>query len=106
MGASRRYTKASSVLSISYVTPARNAHKIPEGSWFPLLVRALVSLRPSWRRGREVALARRGAEHFAPDLIDWHDFTEEYGGFPLEKARFKRPPPPTSAERSHALFGH
>lgn len=37
-----------------------NAHKIPQGGWFPLLVGAVaLTLMLSWRRGREVALARR-----------------------------------------------
>ena len=37
-----------------------NAHKIPQGGWFPLMVGALaLTLMLSWRRGREVALARR-----------------------------------------------
>jgi KUP system potassium uptake protein len=38
-----------------------NAHKIPQGGWFPLLVGA-AALTLSWRRGREVALARREAD--------------------------------------------
>jgi KUP system potassium uptake protein len=40
-----------------------NAHKIPQGGWFPLLVGAVaLTLMLSWRRGREVALARREAD--------------------------------------------
>src|SRR3954452_309097 len=39
---------------------ASNAHKIPEGGWFPLLVGAVaLTLMLTWRRGRAVALARR-----------------------------------------------
>jgi len=40
-----------------------NAHKIPQGGWFPLLVGAVaLTLMLSWRRGREIALARREAD--------------------------------------------
>jgi KUP system potassium uptake protein len=40
-----------------------NAHKIPQGGWFPLLVGTVaLTLMLSWRRGREVALARREAD--------------------------------------------
>ena len=46
------------LLDLTFV--ASNAHKIPEGGWFPLLVGAIaLTLMLSWRRGREVALARR-----------------------------------------------
>jgi KUP system potassium uptake protein len=39
---------------------ASNAHKIPQGGWFPLLIGALaLTLMLSWRRGRAIALARR-----------------------------------------------
>jgi KUP system potassium uptake protein len=45
-------------LDVTFV--ASNAHKIPDGGWFPLIVGALaLTLMLSWRRGREVALARR-----------------------------------------------
>ncbi len=37
-----------------------NAHKIPQGGWFPLVVGAVaLTLMLTWMRGREVALARR-----------------------------------------------
>jgi KUP system potassium uptake protein len=45
---------------LDLVFVASNVHKIPDGGWFPLLVGALaLTLMLSWRRGREVALARR-----------------------------------------------
>ncbi|GIQ75371.1 putative potassium transport system protein kup [Bradyrhizobium sp. RD5-C2] len=53
-----------------------NAHKIPQGGWFPLLVgSAALTLMLSWRRGREVALARREA-----DAIPLQAFIEELSG--------------------------
>ena len=46
------------VLDLTFV--ASNAHKIPEGGWFPLLIGAIaLTLMLTWRRGRAVALARR-----------------------------------------------
>ncbi len=37
-----------------------NAHKIPQGGWFPLVVGAVaLTLMLTWMRGREVALTRR-----------------------------------------------
>jgi KUP system potassium uptake protein len=40
-----------------------NAHKIPQGGWFPLLVGTIALMfMLSWRRGRDVALARREAD--------------------------------------------
>ena len=51
-------TLAFLALDLTFV--ASNVHKIPDGGWFPLLVGAIVlTLMLSWRRGREVALARR-----------------------------------------------
>src|SRR3954469_17923012 len=45
-------------LDLSFV--ASNTHKIPDGGWFPLIVGAIaLTLMLTWRRGREVALARR-----------------------------------------------
>ena len=45
-------------LDVTFV--AANAHKIPQGGWFPLLVAVLVlTLVLCWRRGRAAALARR-----------------------------------------------
>jgi len=53
-----------------------NAHKIPQGGWFPLLVgSAALTLMLSWRRGREVALARREA-----DAIPLQTFIDELSG--------------------------
>jgi KUP system potassium uptake protein len=53
-----------------------NAHKIPQGGWFPLLVGAVaLTLMLSWRRGREVALARREA-----DAIPLETFIKELSG--------------------------
>ena len=53
-----------------------NAHKIPQGGWFPLLVGAVaLTLMLSWRRGREVALARREA-----DAIPLRTFIEGLSG--------------------------
>jgi KUP system potassium uptake protein len=53
-----------------------NAHKIPQGGWFPLLVGATaLTLMLSWRRGREVALARREA-----DAVPLRTFIEGLSG--------------------------
>ena len=50
-------------LALDLTFVASNTHKIPDGGWFPLLVGAVVlTLMLSWRRGREVALARRGED--------------------------------------------
>jgi KUP system potassium uptake protein len=47
-------------LALDLTFVASNAHKIPDGGWFPLMVGAIaLTLMLSWRRGREVALARR-----------------------------------------------
>lgn len=47
-------------LLLDLVFVASNVHKIPDGGWFPLLVGATaLTLMLTWRRGREVALARR-----------------------------------------------
>jgi KUP system potassium uptake protein len=46
-------------LALDLTFVASNAHKIPDGGWFPLLVGAVaLTLMLSWRRGRAVALAR------------------------------------------------
>ena len=50
--------------------------QIPQGGWFPLLVGAVaLTLMLSWRRGREVALARREA-----DAIPLRTFIEGLSG--------------------------
>ena len=55
-------------LDLTFVTS--NAHKIPDGGWFPLLVGAVaLTLMLSWRRGREVALARREEDAVALDTF-------------------------------------
>jgi KUP system potassium uptake protein len=57
------------VLDATFVVS--NAHKIPQGGWFPLLVGSVaLTLMLSWRRGREVALARREAEVPLQTFID------------------------------------
>ena len=46
------------LLDITFVSA--NVHKIPAGGWFPLLVGAVtLSMMLCWRRGREVAFAKR-----------------------------------------------
>lgn len=53
-----------------------NAHKIPQGGWFPLLIGTVaLTLMLSWRRGREVALAKREA-----DAIPLESFIAELSG--------------------------
>jgi KUP system potassium uptake protein len=57
-------------LALDLTFVASNAHKIPDGGWFPLLVGAVaLTLMLSWRRGRAVALARR--EEDATRLTDF-----------------------------------
>src|SRR3954469_17876468 len=47
-------------LALDLTFVASNTHKIPDGGWFPLIVGAIaLTLMLTWRRGREVALARR-----------------------------------------------
>jgi KUP system potassium uptake protein len=47
-------------LSMDVTFVSANAHKIPAGGWFPLLIGTMsLTLMLSWRRGRAVALARR-----------------------------------------------
>ena len=47
-------------LALDLVFVASNVHKIPEGGWFPLLVGAVaLALMLTWRRGRDIAIARR-----------------------------------------------
>ena len=47
-------------LSMDVTFVSANAHKIPAGGWFPLLIGAVsLTLMLCWRRGRAVALARR-----------------------------------------------
>jgi KUP system potassium uptake protein len=46
------------LLDVTFVSA--NAHKIPAGGWFPLLIGAVsLTLMLCWRRGRAIALARR-----------------------------------------------
>ena len=55
-------------LDVTFV--ASNAHKISDGGWFPLLVGAIaLTLMLSWRRGREVALARREEDAISLDIF-------------------------------------
>jgi KUP system potassium uptake protein len=61
-------------LDVTFV--ASNAHKIPDGGWFPLIIGALaLTLMLSWRRGREVALARR-----EEDAISLQTFLDQLSG--------------------------
>ena len=61
-------------LDVTFV--ASNAHKIPDGGWFPLIVGALaLTLMLSWRRGREVALARR-----EEDATSLQEFLDQLAG--------------------------
>jgi KUP system potassium uptake protein len=61
-------------LDLTFV--ASNAHKIPAGGWFPLLVGVVsLTLMLSWRRGRAVALARR-----EKDAIAFGDFIAGLSG--------------------------
>ena len=47
-------------LALDLTFVAANAHKIPDGGWFPLLVGAVtLTLMLVWRKGRAVAFARR-----------------------------------------------
>ena len=51
---------AAAVLLLDLVFVSANVHKIPAGGWFPLLVGAItLTLMLVWRKGRDVALARR-----------------------------------------------
>ena len=48
------------ILLLDIVFVSANVHKIPAGGWFPLLVGAItLTLMLVWRKGRQVALARR-----------------------------------------------
>ena len=63
-------------LALDLTFVASNAHKIPEGGWFPLLVGGVaLTLMLTWRRGREVALARR-----TEDALDLTTFVEGLSG--------------------------
>ena len=65
---------AAAMLDATFVVS--NAHKIPQGGWFPLLVGSVaLTLMLSWRRGREVALARREA-----DAVPLQTFIDELSG--------------------------
>ena len=57
-------------LALDLIFVASNAHKIPDGGWFPLVVGALaLTLMLSWRRGREVALERREEDAMSLDIF-------------------------------------
>jgi KUP system potassium uptake protein len=63
-------------LALDFTFVLSNAHKIPQGGWFPLLVGAVtLTLMLSWRRGREVALARR-----EEDAVPLQDFITGLSG--------------------------
>jgi KUP system potassium uptake protein len=50
-------------LALDLMFVSANLHKIPDGGWFPLLVgAAALTLMLTWRRGRDVALARRSED--------------------------------------------
>ena len=67
---------AAAFLALDLVFVASNVHKIPAGGWFPLLVgAAALTLMLTWRRGREVALARR-----AEDAVNLDAFIAELSG--------------------------
>ncbi len=54
------YPLAGLILLLDIVFVSANVHKIPAGGWFPLLVGAVsLTLMLVWRKGRQVALARR-----------------------------------------------
>ncbi|MBV9860383.1 MAG: potassium transporter Kup [Alphaproteobacteria bacterium] len=56
------------VLDLTFVSA--NLHKIPEGGWFPLLVGIVtLTLILSWRRGRNLALARRREDSMPLDAF-------------------------------------
>ncbi|MCJ2141574.1 potassium transporter Kup [Methylobacterium sp. E-066] len=61
------------ILDLTFV--AANAHKIPDGGWFPLLVGAVtLTLMLVWRKGRAVAFARRAQNAILlKDFIDGLD---------------------------------
>ena len=51
---------AALILLLDLTFVSANVHKIPAGGWFPLLVGAItLTLMLVWRKGRQVALARR-----------------------------------------------
>ena len=57
-------------LLLDIVFIAANLHKIPGGGWFPLLVGVVsLTLMLTWRRGRDVAFARR-----SEDAVPLHKF--------------------------------
>ena len=54
------YPVAGLILLLDVVFVSANVHKIPAGGWFPLLVGVItLTLMLVWRKGRQVALARR-----------------------------------------------
>jgi KUP system potassium uptake protein len=62
-------------LTLDLVFVSANIHKIPQGGWFPLLTGALaLTLMLCWRRGREVAFAKRDE-----DAVPMDRFLAELG---------------------------
>ena len=57
-----------SFLVVDLAFLAANAVKIPQGGWFPLLIGAVVfTLMSTWRRGRQIVLARTSEENLPLD---------------------------------------
>ena len=57
-----------SFLVVDLAFLAANAVKIPQGGWFPLLVGVVVfTLMSTWRRGRQIVLARTSEENLPLD---------------------------------------
>ncbi|XYD11781.1 potassium transporter Kup [Methylobacterium sp. NMS12] len=64
------YPVAGLFLALDLTFVAANAHKIPAGGWFPLLVGAVaLTLMLVWRKGRAIAFARR-----AENAVGLRDF--------------------------------
>ena len=62
-------------LALDVVFVSANVHKIPQGGWFPLLTGAVaLTLMLCWRRGRDVAFAKRDA-----DAVPLERFLAELG---------------------------
>ncbi len=65
------YPVAALILLLDVTFVSANAHKIPAGGWFPLLVGAVtLTLMLVWRKGRRVSLAQRDKNAIRlPDFI-------------------------------------